>query len=78
MENDFFVKAEKCSFHSSSVSFLGYVIQSVQVKPDPKKINSMAEWQTPSTRKQKQHFLGFANFYSCFIRNYSRIVTPLN
>lgn len=33
-ENKLFAKAEKCEFHSSSVSFLGYVIESGQVKSE--------------------------------------------
>ena len=65
-----FVKAEKNDFNSSSVSFLGYIKKSGQVKPDSEKINTMAEWPSPSTRKQQQHFLGFATFYWCFIRDY--------
>lgn len=36
------------------------------------------EWPTPSSRKQLQRFLGFANFYRCFIRDYSKVVAPLN
>ena len=31
----------------------------------------------PSTVKEVQSFLGFANFYSCFISDYSRIAAPL-
>ena len=37
----------------------------------------MAEWPTPTSRKQLQRFLGFANFYRRFIRDYSRVATPL-
>lgn len=31
----------------------------------------------PTTRKRLQQFLGFANFYRRFIRNYIRITAPL-
>lgn len=34
----------------------------------------VAEWPTPTTRKQLQWFLGFANFYRRFIRDYSRVL----
>lgn len=33
-------------------------------------------WPSPTTRKQLQQFLGFANFYHCFIRNYSKVAAP--
>ena len=71
------MKAEKCEFHASIVSFLGYIIESRQVKTDPEKIRAVAEWPKPTIRKQLQRFLGFANFYNCFSRNFSRVAAPL-
>lgn len=37
----------------------------------------VVEWPTPSSHKQLQRFLGFANFYRRFIHNYSRVAAPL-
>ncbi|KAI3356605.1 hypothetical protein L3Q82_017805 [Scortum barcoo] len=37
LENKLFVKAEKCEFHASSVSFLGFVVSLNHVKMDPEK-----------------------------------------
>ncbi len=33
---------------------------------------------TPDSRKALQRFLGFANFYRWFIRNFSQLAAPLN
>ncbi|KAI2649094.1 Transposon Tf2-9 polyprotein [Labeo rohita] len=77
LENKLFVKAEKYEFHVSSVNFLGYVIEGGQVKTDPEKIQAVIEWPKPTTLKQLQRFLGFANFYRRFIRDYSRVAAPL-
>ena len=77
LENKLFVKAEKCDFHVTSVSFLGFIIEQGQVKTDPAKVQAVAEWPKPTTRKQLQRFLGFANFYRRFIRDYSRVAAPL-
>ncbi|EFQ88580.1 hypothetical protein PTT_15489, partial [Pyrenophora teres f. teres 0-1] len=44
---------------------------------NPKKIQTVQEWPIPKTVKDVQSFLGFANFYRKFIRNYSRITAPL-
>ncbi|KAK5927636.1 hypothetical protein CgunFtcFv8_012771 [Champsocephalus gunnari] len=77
LENRLYVKAEKCAFHVSSVSFLGFVVEKGQVRADPAKVMAVAEWPTPTTRKQLQRFLGFANFYRRFIRDYSRAAAPL-
>ncbi len=77
LENKLFVRAEKCEFHVSTVSFLGYVVERGQLKPDPEKVKAVAEWPVPATRKQLQRFLGFANFYRRFICDYSRTAAPL-
>ena len=78
LENKLFVKVEKCKFHVDSVDFLGYIIEQGQVRTDPEKVQAVAQWPKPSTRKQLQRFLGFANFYRRFIRDYSRVAGPLN
>ena len=77
LENRLFVKAEKCEFHASTVTFLGHIIAQGQVRMDPEKVRAVMDWPKPENRKQLQRFLGFANFYRRFIRNYSRIAAPL-
>lgn len=77
LENKLYVKAEKCEFHSRTVSFLGYVLAGGQVKTDPAKVKAVTEWLAPTTRKLLQRFLGFANFYRRFIHNYSSVAAPL-
>src|SRR5207245_7167617 len=41
------------------------------------KIQSICDWPEPRKVKDIQSFLRFANFYHCFINNYSNIVIPL-
>ena len=41
------------------------------------KVKTIQEWPEPKKVKDIQSFLGFANFYRCFIFNYSDIVIPL-
>ena len=77
LKNRLFVKAEKCEFHASTVSFLGYIISQGEVRMDPAKLSAVKDWPQPEDRKQLQRFLGFANFYRRFIRDYSKIAAPL-
>ncbi len=77
LENKLYVKAEKCEFHVPSVSFLGFVVEKGQLRPDPSKVEAVKDWPVPTTRKQLQRFLGFANFYRRFVRNYSLLAAPL-
>ena len=44
---------------------------------DQKKIQAVLEWATSKTVPDVQCFLGFANFYWIFIKNYSKIVALL-
>ena len=41
------------------------------------KVKAIMEWKAPSTVKQLQSFLGFANFYRCFIQDFSSLAKPL-
>ncbi|KAL1274452.1 hypothetical protein QQF64_027266, partial [Cirrhinus molitorella] len=72
-----FLKAEKCSFHLPSVQFLGYIIDHHGVRMDEGKVTSVVSWPEPTTIKELQRFLGFANFYRRFIQDYSSITAPL-
>ncbi|KAK3513188.1 hypothetical protein QTP70_009764 [Hemibagrus guttatus] len=62
-EFQLFLKAEKCSFHQPSVQFLGYHIDSSGIRMDNGKVTAIRSWPTPTTVKELQQFLGFANFY---------------
>ncbi len=44
---------------------------------DPDKVKAVMDWPTLDSRKALQRFLGFANFYRRFIRNFSQLATPL-
>lgn len=44
---------------------------------DENKVKAVLEWPQPSTLKELQRFLGFANFYRRFIRNFSSVANPL-
>uniref|UniRef100_A0A4W5N4N7 ribonuclease H n=1 Tax=Hucho hucho TaxID=62062 RepID=A0A4W5N4N7_9TELE len=77
LNNQLYVKAEKCEFHVKQTSFLGYRISHHGVKMEEVKVQAVTEWPQPTTVKELQRFLGFANFYRQFIRNYSTVASPL-
>jgi len=45
---------------------------------DPLKAEAIRKWTPPTKKKDLQSFLGFANFYRRFIRNFALIALPLN
>ncbi len=72
-----FAKIEKCDFHQTSISFLGYIISPGGVAMEEGKVKAVVEWPRPTTLKELQRFLGFANFYRRFIRGFSMVAEPL-
>ncbi|KAK3527262.1 hypothetical protein QTP86_018631, partial [Hemibagrus guttatus] len=76
-QHHLYIKLEKCEFHRSMVTFLVYVISHQGVEMDVVKVWAVTEWPAPSTVRELQRFLGFANFYRRFIRNYSSVAGPL-
>ncbi len=77
LQHQLYVKGEKCEFHRTNTSFLGYIISQDGVSMDDKKVQAVLDWPQPQTVKELQRFLGFANFYRRFIRNFSSIASPL-
>ena len=77
-DNELFANLEKCEFEVTCVNFLGYSITTEGITTDPAKIEAINSWPTPTTAKQIQKFLGFANFYRGFIEDFARIATPLH
>ena len=59
------------------MEFLGYIISNGGFSMDPKKVQTIVEWVKPSSVRDVQCFLGFANLYRIFVKDYSKIVTPL-
>ncbi|MBW0511037.1 hypothetical protein O181_050752 [Austropuccinia psidii MF-1] len=70
--NNLLSKASKCLSHVSSVDYLGYIVPSEDLKMDQQKVQQILNWPPPINLKALQSFLGFANFYRCFINNYTK------
>ena len=67
----------KCEFHVTETIYLGLTISKDGIRMDPKKIETIQNWNTPENLKDVQAFIGFANFYRRFVKGFSRIAGPL-
>ena len=71
------IEPDKCKFLRPELSYLGHVILSEGVKPDPKKIEAVVRFPVPKREKDVKAFLGLTGYYRKFIQNYSSIAKPL-
>lgn len=75
--NNLFAKRSKCDFATDRVEYLGHYIQEKRVSTDPQKIKAVSEWPTPSNLKNLRGFMGLAEYYICFVKNFGTIAHPL-
>jgi hypothetical protein len=74
---DLFLRPAKCSFNQTLVEFLGLIISKGEICMDLVKLKAIQDWPLPRMVKDIQKFLGFCNFYCCFVKDYSHIARPL-
>jgi hypothetical protein len=58
-----FVNHKKCSFFTTSVTFLGFFLSTDGVHVDQSKIDAVLEWPQPKTLHDVKSFHGLAFFY---------------
>lgn len=72
------IDIDKCEFEVQETKYLGFILEAGKgLRMDPDKIEAIASWEAPTSVKGVRGFLGFANFYRRFIKNFSDLVRPL-
>ena len=77
-ENDLFVKPKKYQWKVKKVEFLGVVIGLKGVEIQKEKVEGVSNWPTPRNIKEVQKFLGLANYYRQFIKDFVKLAAPLH
>ena len=72
------VNIDKCEFETTRTKYHGLIVTPGGVEMDPEKVSTILDWKPPPALRDLQRFLGFANFYRRFIRDFSKIARPLN
>ena len=77
-EAGFKMRVAKCDFMKSEIKYLGRVVSAEGVKPDPKAVAKLRDWEIPRNKTEMQSFLGFANYYREFSPWHAKLVAPLH
>ena len=71
-------KPRKCQFGMSKCIYLGHVVGSGTVSPDPLKLEAIRSFPTPTVKKQVRAFLGLTGYYRRLIPDFASIASPLS
>ena len=70
-ENDLYVKLEKCVWKMKKIGFLGIVIGPNGIEIEAEKVDRVLSWLEPKNVKDVRKFLGLANYYRRFIKDFA-------
>jgi len=69
-ENDLYIKPEKCVWKARKIGFLGVIIGPNGIEMEAEKMDGVLSWPQPKNVKDIRKFLGLANYYRRFIKDF--------
>ena len=77
-ENDLYIKLEKCVWKARKIRFLEVIMGPNRIEMVKVKVNGILSWPEPNNVKDIRKFLGLANYYRRFIKNFAQVARPMN
>ena len=77
-KNNLYIKPEKCAWKVRKVPFLGVVMGEGKVEMEEEKVEEVLKWPTPQCIQDVRKFLGLANYYRQFIKDFAKVALPMN
>ena len=71
------LNSSKLHLRKSEVRFMGHLITSKGLEPDPDKVKAVEEMPEPTTKQELKSLLGFVNYLSKFLPKLSEVAQPL-
>jgi len=60
------------------IPFLGVMIGEGKVEMEKDKVKGVLKWSIPQCIQDVRKFLGLANYYRCFVKDFAKVALPLN
>ena len=76
-EADSRLKESKCLVFQREVSFLGNIVSSDGIKPEPERIRAIQSLSVPTSFREMRSFVSMASYYRSFIPNFSDLLNPI-
>jgi len=77
-ENNLYVKPEKYAWKVQEVNFLGVVMGQGKIEMEEDKVAGVLNWPIPKTVRDVRKFLGLANYYRRFVKDFVKLARSLN
>ncbi|XP_055623717.1 uncharacterized protein K02A2.6-like [Toxorhynchites rutilus septentrionalis] len=74
----FTIRVDKCSFRKQQIRYLGHIVDSRGLRPDPTKIEAITKLPPPADVSGVRSFLGAINYYGKFVPNMRMLRYPLD
>jgi len=66
------------TFCDRKIGFLGVIIRPNRIEMEAEKVEGVLSWPEPKNMKDVRNFLGLANYYRRFIKDFAQVVRPMN
>jgi len=76
-QHDLAVSLQMSVFYQEEGEFLGYIVKTSGVTRSDRQVKSVQNWAHPKSVKEVQIFIGFANHYRRFIKDFSKGCKPI-
>jgi len=77
-ENNLYIKPEKYVWKARKIGFLGVIIGPNRIEIEVEKVDGVLSWSQPKNVKDIRKFLGLANYYRRFIKDFAQIARLMN
>ena len=74
-DNDLYIKLEKCMWKVRKIGFLRVIMESNRIRIEKVKVKKVLKWPTSSCIKNIQKFLGLANYYRRFMKDFAGTIS---